>query len=177
MFRLTSVLFYLSLFLMVSCQQRDEYQSRAEEIFPPVKMDYVALYRIDNLPVSPAFFGGQWTIVIFGTSTCDSDCLNRLALINDIKDTKKLFVVDGLAKHTDMREIARSFSNVAVTMGTTARSFDKFSGQFDIETIDPAQKHKQIYLVNPLKELVHIVPQQGLTAADLDKEIVLLKRG
>ena len=176
MYRLVTLLFYISLFLNVSCQQQDNYKSRAEEIFPPVEMKYVALYRQDGLPIIPVFFAEQWSIVIFGDTPCDDDCLDRLALINSIESAKKLFVFNGQAKHKKLKELVDSFPNVAITMGTSAASFDNFYTQFDVDTVEPTQKHQQIYLVNPSSELVYSLPHKGLTSADLTKEITWLDK-
>ena len=176
MFRLVSLLFYISLFLNVSCQQQEDYKSRAEEIFPPVQMKYVALYRKDGLPVIPVFFEGQWTIVIFGNAPCDDDCMERLALINSIESAKKLFVFNGQASHTKLKELVEAFPNIAITMGTSAASFDNFYAQFDVDTVEPLQKHQQVYLVNPSTKLVYSLPQKDLTSDDLAKEIAWLKK-
>ena len=174
MFRLKYLFIYLSLFLITSCQQKEDYQSQAEEIFPPVQMKHVALYRIAALPVSPVYFEGQWTIVIFGDANCQGDCLKRLALINDVEQAKKLFVADGPAQNSRLTELAGLFPNVAITMGATAGSFDSFYAQFDVEIIEPAQKHRQLYLVNPSKELVYSLPQHNLSVESLQKEITVM---
>ncbi|MBT3205657.1 MAG: hypothetical protein HOM14_15710 [Gammaproteobacteria bacterium] len=174
MSRLIILVFYFSLFFNAACQQQEDYQSSAEEIFPPVTMKYAALNRMDNLPVSLTFFKDDWTMVVFGESSCSDNCLNRLALLNDVKSAKKLFVIDGLANHATLRELAGLFPNVAITMGVTASSFDRFYAQFDLDSIEPTQKQKMIYLVSPSAELVYSLDAEEITSSDLEKEIVLL---
>ncbi len=174
MSRLTLLTFYFSLFFIVACQKQEQYQSSAEEIFPPITIKYAALNRIGGLPVTPAFFKDQWSIVIFGEPGCSDDCLKRLALINGVKQAKKLFVIDGLAGHALLNELGAKFTNVAITMGVTASSFDSFDAQFAVEGIEPEQKKSMIYLVNPSAELVYSLDTGNLTTADLEKEITAI---
>jgi len=174
MYRFVLPLFFLSLTLTVSCQQQDDFKSQAEEIFPPVEMTHVALYRKSGLPVIPVFFQGQWSMVIFGNTSCENECIKRLDLINGVESVKKLLVFNGQAKHTRMQELVDSYPNVAITMGTSAASFDNFYKQFDVDTVEPIKKHQQIYLVNPTAELAYSLPQKGLTSEQLGKEMAFL---
>jgi len=175
MSRLILLTFYFALFFFVACQKQEQYQSRAEEVFPPVAIKYAALNQLGALPVIPAFFKGQWSIVIFGEADCSDDCLKRLAVINAVEQAKKLFVIDGLTNSAELKELGAKFTNVAITMGVTASSFDKFYAQFNIDGIEAAQKHTLLYLVNPSAELVYSLPQENLTSAELEKEIAVIK--
>ncbi|MCP4075318.1 MAG: hypothetical protein GY744_03940 [Gammaproteobacteria bacterium] len=175
MSRLIILMFYFSLLFNAACQKQDEYQSRAEEVFPPITIKYAALNQIGGLPVTPAFFQGQWSIVIFGEPNCSDECLKRLALINPVKQAKKLFVIDGLASHAELNELGAKFTNVAITMGVTASSYDSFDTQFVIEGIEPAKKKLMIYLINPAAELVYSLSSDNLTVVDLEKEIAVIK--
>ena len=174
MSRLTLLTFYFSLFFIVACQQQEQYQSSAEEVFPPVAIKYAALNQLGGLPVSPAYFKGKWSIVIFGEPNCSDDCLQRLALINGVKQAKKLFIIDGLTNSAELSELGAKFTNVAITMGVTASSFDSFDAQFGIEGIEPEQKKLMIYLINPSAELVYTLSSENLTAADLEKEMAVI---
>jgi len=176
MFRVSPLLFYLSLFFNVACQSQGDYKSRAEEVFPSVPIKYVGLYRVDNLPIGPAFFNGQWSVVIFGKASCNNDCMQRLKLVNEADVTNKLFVIDDLADYKKLRELAEKFPDVEITMGTTASLFDKFYAHFDVDLVEPAQKHQTIYLVNPSSELVYILPQAKLTSSDIEKEIAVIRQ-
>lgn len=175
MFRLATVFLYLSLFLTVSCQQQKAFDSVVEEIFPAVPIKYVALYRVNSLPVSPVFFQDQWSIVIFGQAVCDESCKQRLSLVNEVEGAQKLYVIDGLADHSKMSELASLYPNVAITMGATASSFDSFYAQFDVDTVASSQKNQHVYLVNPAAMLAFSLPLTDLTADVLSREIKQLK--
>ena len=169
-----NTLILLSLFLLSSCQKQEVYKSKAEEIFPPVPMRNVALYRMDNSPISPAFFQGQWSVVIFGTESCNAGCLKRLALVNEVRQAQKLFVLAGIASHSMLTDLAKQFSNVAISMGTTPYSFDNFYAQFDSDMDMFDDKHKQIYLINSSAELAYKIDFTRLNPGDIDNEITLL---
>ena len=168
-----NTLILFSMLLLTSCQKQDNYQSSADEIFPPVPMKHVALYRINNQAISPAFFHGQWSVVIFGTESCNEGCLKRLTLVNEVRKAKKLFVMTGIASHAILNDLGKQFSNVAISMGTTASSFDNFYAQFGSEMELPDDQHKSIYLVNPSAELVSKVDFTKLNSGDIDNEITL----
>ncbi len=175
MSRFIRLLFYFSLFFNISCQKQEQYQTIAEEVFPPVTLKYAALNRLDNLPVSLTFFRDQWTLVIFGDSSCADDCQKRLALVNDVQSVNKLFVINGQAGHVTLRELARIYPEVAITMGVTASSFDNFYNQFDVDMVDSEDKHLYVYLISPTGDLAHILNVENLSAADVEKEISALK--
>lgn len=170
-----NILILLSILLLSSCQKQEIYKSRAEEIFPPVPIRNVALYRMDNSPISPAFFHGQWSAVIFGTEFCNEGCLKRLALVSEVRQAKKLFVLAGVASHSMLTDLGNQFPNVAISMGTTPFSFDIFYAQFDSDIELPDDKHKQIYLINSSAELSYKIDFSLLNSGDIDNEITLLR--
>ena len=175
MSRLIILTFYFSLFFFLACEKQEQYLSSAEEVFPPITIKYAALNQLGGLPVTPSFFKNEWTIVIFGGADCSDDCLKRLALINAVEQAKKLFVIDGLAGHAELTELGTKFTNVAITMGVTASSFDTFYAQFDVDGIELSQKKLMIYLISPSAELVYSLPSDNLTSAELEKEIAVIK--
>lgn len=172
---MTGLLCGLLLMLNAGCEPQEAYKSRAVEVFPPIPMRHVALFRMDGLPIGPVYFQGQWSVVAFGTSSCQGDCLQRLDLLEKLdQPVNKLFVIDDLADHSKLRELAQKSPSVAVTMGISAASFDNFYDQFDTDTGESIDKHQQFYLVNPLAELAYSLQQQGLKPGDIDRELELL---
>ena len=170
-----NLLILLSILLISSCQKQEVYNSSAEEIFPPVPMRNVALYRMDNSPISPTFFHGQSSVVIFGTESCDEGCLKRLALVNEVRLAKKLFVLAGVTSHSVLADLGKQFPNVAISMGTTPFSFDNFYAQFDNDMQLSDDKHQQIYLINSSAELAYKIDYTRLNSGDIDREITLLE--
>ncbi len=90
MVRLFILLRLLSIILLSACQEQGAYQSRATEVFPPVAIENVALFRLDQLPVAPAFFNGHRTVVVFGKAKCDQACQHRLQLVDALRNTPAL---------------------------------------------------------------------------------------
>lgn len=170
-----TLIFYLAVFFIAACRDNDNFKPRAEEVFPPVEMFHVALYRLDNLAISPNYFKDKWTLIIFGPPSCAEMCFERLKMVNEAKGAQKLFVFDGLAQNKQLRELASRFPSVAISMGTTAASFDNFYSQFTIENVQADDKHDYIYLVGPEAELAFVLSQKSLTSADIDKELEYLK--
>lgn len=176
MLRISPRVFFLTLFFTLSCQQQDNYQAKVEEVFPPVLVKNVALNRLGNLPVNHQFFKGQWTLVVFADEKCETACRQRLELVNKAENVNKLLVIDGLATPEKLKQLARLYTDVAVTMGITASTFDHFYVQFDIESIAPEKKHQYIYLVNPSAELAYSLAAENLTVDSLHKELSLLQK-
>lgn len=177
---ITRVLYLLYLiaavFMGSGCQKQPAYESDAIEVFPAVAIKYAALFRMDQFSIAPAFFRGQWTAVVFASSSCEADCQHRLSLLNEVKDAQTLLVIDDLADYTQLRALKKRYPSVAVSMGTTAASLDKFMAQFDEETIPANEKKAHIYVVNPLPELSHILAVKGLESGDIDRELEHLKK-
>ena len=174
--RLFIPLLLLSMVLLSACQEQGAYQSRATEVFPPVAIENVALFRLDQLPVAPDFFNGHWTVVVFGKAACDQDCRHRLQLVNALRNTPALFVIADLANERQLQTLAKQYPSVAISMGTTAAAFDNFYRQFDAEYITEADKHQFIYLVNPDTELSHshTLAVEKLAKGDIEKELTYL---
>ncbi len=137
-------------------------------------MKYAALYQVDGLPVSPAFFQGQWTLVIFGQGDCPATCQERLALINNLESVKKLFVIIDLAEPDQMRNLKRMYPQVAISMGTTAVSFDRFYAQFNDEFADEEQKQARIFLLSPAGVLSYWLSAEEISSADIQQEVQML---
>jgi len=168
----------MAVMLMIStgCTRQAEYQSRKMEVFPAVPMKYVALYQVDGLPVSPAFFQGQWTLVIFGQADCNPACQQQLALLNNLDDTvRKLFVISDLAEPEQMRVLKRKYPQVAISMGTTAVSFDRFYTQFNDEFSDAEQQLVRIFLVSPTGMLSYWLSAEELSSTDIQQEVKMLQ--
>lgn len=166
----------LSVLLSAGCQQQPGYQTKASEIFPAVAIKYAALFRMDQLPISPAFFKGQWTVLVFASSSCEDDCQHRLSLLNDVKSAQTLLVIDDLANHTQLRGLKKKYPSVAISMGTTAASIDNFLRQFEEETISMADKNKYVYLINPTPEFSYTLAVENLMAGEIDKELEYFKK-
>lgn len=174
--RLFIPLLTLSMVLLAACQDHKNHQGRASEVFPPVSVQNVALFRLSQLPVSPVFFEGHWTVVVFGQAACEQDCQHRLQLVNAVQDTPSLFVITDLADHRQLQTLAKQHPSVAISMGTTASAFDNFYRQFDLESIAASEKHQFIYLVNPDAELAYTLAVAELREGDIDKELALLHK-
>ena len=160
---------------MTGCDQQQTHQSRLQEVFPPVPIKHAALNRINNLPITPAYFRDRWTWVLFGPPDCTRQCRNRLQLANRQQSAQALFVVQGLANHDQLNQLAAAFPAVAVGMSTTAASADNFNRQFEVESVSEDDKSSFFYLINPQGELAYLVTSSGLRAADLEQEIELLE--
>ena len=160
---------------MTGCDQQQPYQSRLQEIFPPVPIQHAALNRINHLPVTPAYFRDRWTWVLFGPPDCPRHCRTRLQLANRQQSAQALFVVEGLANHDQLNQLSADFPAVAIGMATTAASSDNFNRQFALESGYENDKSSYFYLINPQGELAYVVTSSGLRAADLELEIKLLE--
>ena len=119
------------LLLIAACNTSSPYQPVGEEVFPAEKVDDAALYRMDQLPVSPGFFRDRWTWVGFGHSDCGTACSAALDQLNAIQQGQGLFVVTDMASHQRLRELGKDYPAVAIGMGITAMSYDVFAVQFD----------------------------------------------
>ena len=107
----------LFLFALPACQPKSQYQSQAEEIFPPVTITRAALFRMGNLGISPAFFSGQWTAVLFASSSCDSACQHRLTLANEGLGAQALLVIVDVADHGKLLQLKKQYPAVEISMG------------------------------------------------------------
>lgn len=164
------------LVLLSGCQKQTPYQSRASEVFPPVAIRHAALFRMDGLTISPAFFRDQWTIVVFGLSSCGQPCQHRLQRINEVKTGQSLLIIVDLADHSRLRELAEHYPSVAISMGATAVSFDDFYAQFDVEPIMENKKMSFIYLVNPAAELAYTLSGKEMKKGDINNELAHLNK-
>ena len=108
---------------------------------------------------------------MFGTASCAGECLHRLGLLDEVESAKKLFVIEDIADHSRLRKLGRQFPGVAISMGVSAASLDNFIAQFDTDNGKAIDKQQQLYLINPLAELVYSLPQQGLKSGDIDREL------
>jgi len=145
--------------------------AQGSEVFPPVAIQYAALFRMDQLPISAAFFRQQWTWVNFGQAGCTGDCQQRLNKLDKLTDVQALFVITDLADHQRLRELSASFNKVAIAMGTTAVSLDNFTRQFNDEGLSIEQLEQNYFLVGPQAELVYRVTLEELGAASLQQEL------
>lgn len=172
--------FYLKagflLVLLSGCQYQNPYQNQALEVFPSVAIRHASLFRMDQLPISPAFFKDRWTIVVFGSSSCLQSCQFRLQQVNEVKTAQSLFAIVDLADHARLRELAKDYPAIAIGMGTTAVSFDNFYAQFYVESIKEDEKMDFIYLVNPASELTYTLSVKELKKGDIDKEMGYLNK-
>ncbi len=158
------------------CQQQVPYQARATEIFPPVTIQYAALFQIDQLSISPAFFQGQWTAMVFASSACESNCQHRLMVLNKVEMAQTLLVIDDVADHIQLRGLKKKYPTVAISMGSNASSIDNFMAQFDVDFIPADKKNDNIYLISPTPEFVYTLAIDSLKASDIDREIKYLKK-
>ncbi len=172
---MTLLAIFLCLSLLISCEERAVYESQAIEVFPPTEIKFAALFRMDQLPISPAFFRHRWTLVVFGESNCLADCQHRLSLLNQVESAQSLFVITDIADHKQLRELAKKYPSVSVSMGTSAVSFDNFYNQFDVEEISAKDKYAHVYLINGSPALVYTLSIEGLTSRNIDWELATLK--
>lgn len=166
----------ISLVFIVGCKPPPAYQSRAEEVFPTVAIKYAALFRMDQQPISLTFFRDRWTVLVFGSASCEADCQHRLALLNEVKGVQTLLVIDDLADHSQLRALKKKYPSVAISMGATAASIDNFMRQFEEETIPPADRNSYIYLISPVPEFSHFLSVNGLQKGEIELELESLKR-
>ncbi len=169
------VTIFLCLLLLISCEERAVYESQANEVFPPAEIKFAALFRMDQLPISPAFFRDRWTLVVFGEADCPADCQHRLSVLNQVESAQSLFVITDIADHKQLRGLAKKYPSVSVSMGTSAASFDYFYNQFDVEEISAKDKHTFVYLVDGSPALVYTLSLEDLTSRDIDWELTALK--
>lgn len=167
---------YLALLLTMvpSCKSGQQYESRAEEVFPSVKISKAALFRMGNVGISPAFFHGHWTGVMFASASCDTPCQKQLALVNGVGGLQFLLVIVDLADHATLRTLKKQYPGIEISMGTTAASIDNFIAQFEDEAIARSEMKDYIYLVNPNAELSYLLATESLQSGDLTQEIRML---
>jgi hypothetical protein len=94
--------------------------------------------------------------------------------VNEVKSINRLFVINDLADSSQMKALGRQFTEVPISMGTTAVSFDKFYAQFFDASGSPELVPSRIYLVNPEAELSYSLNQDGLRSGDIVRELRLL---
>jgi hypothetical protein len=155
---------------VVACEQKTAYQPIGEEVFPAEPVDHAALYRMDALPVSPAFFRDHWTWVAFGLSECSGECQAMLSRLNSRNEGQALFVVTDMADHQRLRELGDGYPNVALGMGVTAMSYDLFASQFAPQ--EESERLATLFLVDPQGQVVYRLPAVGVQSAVLDLELV-----
>ena len=162
----------LALLVLASCQSQSSYQSQAEEVFPPVKISKAALFRMGNVGISPAFFHGKWTGVMFASASCDTECQKQLTLVDGIGVIQFLLVIVDLADHSRLRELKDKYPGVEISMGTTAASIDNFIAQFEDESIARSEMEGYLYLVNPDAQLSYMLATASLQLGDMKKELM-----
>ncbi len=163
-------LFSIILMLLAACSKGKPYTVAGEESFPPVAVEYAALYRMDALPVSPGFFRQHWTWVGFGPADCEDACRLRLDLLNSVSGGQGLFVVNELTDHVRLRSLADRFPQVAIAMGTTAVSFDLFEKQFAQSIAAVDNDADRLYLVSPAAQIVYSIDSKDLSSDGLEQE-------
>lgn len=157
--------------LLTACERAPGFQSRALEVFPPVTIEKAALYRIDHQAVTPAFFQGRWSAVVFGDVDCADACQKHLHELDQIQDVRSLFVIEGVADAGQLRKLAQQFPRVAIGLGASAVSFDAFARQFETSG---KSRQDWIYLVNAEAELVWQLSVADLVDGDIQSEFELL---
>lgn len=160
--------------LVMGCEQEQKYQSKAVEIFPPHELFTVALFRMNNLNLSPAYFKDHWTTILLGHAPCDEQCLSNLNYLDEVITGQKLFVFDNIASTQHIKELTDQFKSVSITMGVTATSSDFFLAHFNIEGIEQRNRNQYFYLVNPDGAIAYSLLFDNLKADDIDNELSML---
>jgi hypothetical protein len=162
------------LLLLTGCEARQVQEIHLQEVFPPVTMDNVALFRVNNLPVTVDYFRNHWTLVVLDSEDCKESCIRRLEHVNRIKAVQKLLFADGLADQKRLRELIEMYPQIAMTSGTTMSSVENFSRQFDLEDLDRSQKYNYVYIINPGAQLVYVVSDADVNQGLLESDMPLL---
>lgn len=176
--RFPSRFFKYSLFftiVLTACDNKNHYQSEAIEVFPPHELFNVALFRMNNLNISPAYFKGKWSIVLLAHSPCDSKCKRRLELLNSVDKAQKLLVFNSPATTHNIQLLTTQFANVSIAMGTNAPATDFFFEQFSIEQIASTLKFDYLYFVNPAGQIQHALALKGINKKIIESELYLFK--
>lgn len=160
---------------LASCERNQSNENELQEVFPPQQITNVALFRINNLPVTQPFFQNRWTLVAFADSACGSECLQRLNKMIDVDDTQSLLFFSGLADHAGLNDLANQFRQTAITLGTTSESAKNFYKQFNVDFIAPESKQNYIYLISPQSELTHVVSQDSLNPSQLEQLLAQMR--
>ena len=162
--RFITLVLILSPLWLFGCQQQKPKSEVLQEVFPPVEITNAALFRVNNLPVTPDFFKDRWTLLVFNDDNgCADPCLQRLQLIDAVEGAQTLMFAPGLPDHGRQRELAAQFPGIGFTSGTTASSAERFHAQFEVDFIEAGQKAQYIYLINPSAELEYAVSAQQLS--------------
>ncbi len=159
--------------LLVACEEQsaEVFSSQLQEVFPPVPIRNAALFRINNLPVTPPFFQGKWTIVALGEETCEQTCQSKLTAMTGIENVQKLYFAEGLADHNQLGELANKYADIAITSGTMAASVENFMRQFEIDFIETERNKDYLYLINPQAELEFVLSKENLERDMIQQEI------
>jgi hypothetical protein len=160
---------FLLVLMVAACDADSSYQPIGEEVFPTVAVDDAALFRMDQLPISPAYFQNRWTWVGFGHSDCNATCEAVLDQLNRVEQDQTLFVVTDMAVHQRLRELGREYPMVSIGMGITAMSYDLFAAQFAAP--DDGEQAALLFLVDPRGQLVYHLPVAQLDPGMLDREL------
>lgn len=160
--------------LLSSCDKQIDFKSKGTEIFPPHNLFTVALFRMNNLNIAPAFFKDKWTTVQLGSSPCEKECLDNLKKLNAVTEGQKLFVFDNLASTQHLKTLTNLFKSTSITMGVTVHSTDFFFAHFEIVGIKPEDRDKYFYLVNPDGAVAYSLAIDSVGSDDIDLEIKAL---
>lgn len=163
--------FFFAFCILPGCEKQQQYSPQATEIFPPHELFTVALYRMNNLNIAPAYFKNNWTSVVLGHAPCTETCLAKLAYLNTVSTGQKLFVFDNLASNKHIKELSAKFNSVAITMGVSVSSIDYFLAHFDIEGIEKKHKNNYFYIVNPGGAVAYSLPINNLNPDDMNNEL------
>jgi hypothetical protein len=149
-----SLLPLASLILLLSaCDKTETKQAAFNEIFPPQKIQTVALFRINGLNLAAQYFQGKSTAVKLVESNCDEDCMSVLDQFNNASHQSLLFFNSPKVASEHLSDLANTFKNVAITVGSTARSSDYFISSFKTDSEAEFNQENVVYLINQQGEV------------------------
>lgn len=141
------------LLLLNACHNNETKEREFNEIFPPQKIHTAALFRINGLNLSSHYFQEQKTAVKLVESHCDESCMSVLYQFDNAPHQSLLFFNSPKVNREHLSDLADRFKNVAITVGSTARSTDHFTSSFEITSKPDTQPQNRIYLVNQQGEV------------------------
>lgn len=163
--RFPPIPFACLLLLLNSCSNDENEMLQFNEIFPPQKIHTAALFRINGLNLSAHFFQGQKTAVKLVDSQCNKSCTSVLNQFDDAPHQSLLFFTNPEVASEHLGDLANTFKNVAITVGSTARSTDFFASSFEISSESGIDQTKVIYLVNQQGEVAGWVEDHAYSAS------------
>lgn len=132
---------------------------------PPRPLQEIQLQRLAGGAFTGEDLRGKWTLVYFHGGDCDAQCADvisrmkqvRLAQGANMARVQRLYVMLDDVAQESLRTQMQNYPGLIVVSGSATEQAS-FAGQFASESTAQAEKLNQVYLVDPLGNLMMRYP-------------------